>query len=111
MPIYTLIDGTSVVPSLWDNSPNTIYEAMAAELPVVASRVGGIPELVVHGETGLLVPPGDAEALAKAVVALLKEPIVGRQLGANGGQRAAQNYDLERISSLQLRACEKALKW
>lgn len=60
-----------VVPSRWDNSPNTMYEAMAAGIPVVASRVGGIPEIIVDGETGLLVEPGNERALAEAITTLL----------------------------------------
>ena len=98
-----------VIPSLWDNSPNTVYEAMAAALPVVASRTGGIPELVVDGKTGLLFPPGDAKALAKAVVAVLKDPAESRRLGTNGRQRAAQRFELDGIVSSHLQVCEQAL--
>lgn len=60
-----------VHPSLDDAFPTVLLEAMAAGLPVVASRVGGIPEIVDDGETGLLVPPGDAAALAQAIQATL----------------------------------------
>lgn len=60
-----------VIPSYWDNSPNTVYEAMAAAKAVVASRVGGIPELVEDGETGILVDPGNGRKLGAAIINLL----------------------------------------
>jgi alpha-maltose-1-phosphate synthase len=85
-----------VVPSLWDNSPNTVYEAMAAGRPVVASRVGGIPELVADGETGLLTPPGDAGALADAITALLLDPVRRRAMGEAGRRRIRELADLEK---------------
>src|SRR5262249_20388879 len=85
-----------VVPSLWDNSPNTVYEAMAAGRAVVASRVGGIPELVADGETGLLVPPGDAEQLAAAIVRLLADAGLRQAMGRAGRARIQQLADLEK---------------
>jgi glycosyltransferase involved in cell wall biosynthesis len=84
-----------VVPSLWDNSPNTVYEAMAAGRPVVASRVGGIPELVADGETGRLVPPGDVGQLAEALTRLLVDPERCRVLGRQGRER------IQRLAGLQ----------
>ncbi|HEB77111.1 MAG TPA: glycosyltransferase family 1 protein [Methylothermaceae bacterium] len=85
-----------VVPSCWDNSPNTVYEAMAAGKAVVASHVGGIPELVVDGETGLLVPSGDFEALADAIVQLLLAHEVHTRMGRRGRERIVQLADLQR---------------
>lgn len=76
-----------VIPSRWDNSPNTVYEAMAAGKAVVASQVGGIPELVADGETGLLVPAGDPIALAEAIVKLLSDEPLRRQMGEQGRNR------------------------
>lgn len=83
-----------VVPSLWDNSPNVVYEAMAAGLPVVASRVGGIPELVEDQVTGILVPSRDPEALAEALVKLLKDAMLREQMGRMGHQRIVQLADV-----------------
>lgn len=83
-----------VVPSYWDNSPNTVYEAMAAGKPVVASAVGGIPELVVDGETGSLVPPRDPYRLAEALTRLMSDEWVLQRMGAQGRNRIKQIADL-----------------
>ncbi|MGY1681169.1 glycosyltransferase family 4 protein [Geodermatophilus sp. SYSU D01176] len=72
------------VPSRSDGSPLVVCEAMAAGIPVVASRVGGLPDLVQDGGTGLLVRPGEAEDLARALVSLLLDPESARRLGARG---------------------------
>ncbi len=57
----------SVLPSAWENFPHTVVEALAVGCPVIATAVGGVPEVVRDGENGLLVPPGDAAALAEAI--------------------------------------------
>jgi glycosyltransferase involved in cell wall biosynthesis len=57
----------SVLPSAWENFPHTVVEALAVGCPVIASAVGGVPEVVRDGENGLLVAPGDASALAAAI--------------------------------------------
>jgi glycosyltransferase involved in cell wall biosynthesis len=74
--------------------PMTVLEAMAAGLPVVASAVGGVPELVVHEQTGLLVPAGDSEALGAALGRLVAEPHLRRRLGAAGRARVRACFDL-----------------
>jgi glycosyltransferase involved in cell wall biosynthesis len=84
-----------VLASHWEGMPGAIMEAMAAQLPVVATRVGGIPELVVEGETGLLVPPGDAAALATALKRLLTNPDLRRRMGQAGHQRITTHFRLE----------------
>jgi glycosyltransferase involved in cell wall biosynthesis len=76
-----------VVPSFWDNSPNTVYEAMAAGKPVVASAVGGIPEIVESGVTGLLVEPKSKELLVDALVSLIDSPALRRSMGLAGWER------------------------
>ena len=73
-----------VLPTLGDTFAQVVLEAMASGLPVVASRVGAIPELVVDGETGFLVPPGDADALAQAVNTLLEESRLRERDGPGG---------------------------
>jgi glycosyltransferase involved in cell wall biosynthesis len=73
-----------VIPSRWDNSPNTVYEAMAAGKAVVASKVGGIPELVVNVETGLLIEPDNPQTLAQAVVSILADEEKSSNFGRAG---------------------------
>jgi glycosyltransferase involved in cell wall biosynthesis len=80
-PFYALAD-VFVLPSLSEGSPNVLLEAMSNGLPIVASRVGGVPELAEDGVTALLGPPKDPAFIARAVDLLLKEPELGRRLGA-----------------------------
>jgi glycosyltransferase involved in cell wall biosynthesis len=86
-----LIAGLDVltVPSRSDGSPLVVCEAMASAVPVVASRVGGLPDLVEDGGSGVLVRPGEVEDLARALVSLLLDPAAARQLGARAGILAA----------------------
>jgi glycosyltransferase involved in cell wall biosynthesis len=74
----------------YDNQPRSLLEAMAAGLPVVSTDVGGVPFLVQHGENGLLVPPGDAHAMARAVERLVNEPAMGRSIVACARKRLEQ---------------------
>ena len=85
---------------------------MAAGLPVVASRVGGVPEQVVDGETGLLVDPGDPKPLAAALERLTGDPALRRRLGAAGRVRAEERFDLEpfRRAHLELYSRELATR-
>jgi glycosyltransferase involved in cell wall biosynthesis len=80
--------------------PNVILEAMAAGKAVVAAAVGAVPELVQEGRTGLLVPPEDADALARAIRLLLKDPELRRRLGANGRARVETEFSLEKMIRL-----------
>ena len=78
-------------PSRVDNMPNSVIEALACGLPVVSTSVGGVPYIVEHEHTALLVPPDNAEAMAAAVQRLCREPELGPQLRENG-LRAVQAY-------------------
>jgi glycosyltransferase involved in cell wall biosynthesis len=83
-------------PSRSEGLPLAVLEAASAGLPVVASRVGGIPEAVLDGQTGLLVPPESPEALAGALKTLLGDPARRRELGKAGRERASTHFDLGR---------------
>jgi len=81
-----------VLPSLEENFPLVIAEAMAAGLPVVATAVGGVPECVSAGETGVLVPPADADALADALIGLLRDASLRRRLGEAAQERVRRLF-------------------
>jgi glycosyltransferase involved in cell wall biosynthesis len=81
-----------VLPSLNEGMGRALIEAMAAGLPVIASRVGGIPAVIDHERTGLLVPPGDAGALAEALRRLLERPEWANQLGAAASRSIDSRY-------------------
>ena len=80
----------SINPSRVDNMPNSVLEALACGVPVVSTRVGGVPFVVDEGETALLVPPADPEAMARAVVRVLRDPALARRLREAGLVAAAQ---------------------
>jgi sugar transferase (PEP-CTERM/EpsH1 system associated) len=83
-----------VLPSIAEGSSNTILEAMATGLPVVATAVGGNPELVVDGTTGTLVPPSDPVRLAQAIRAYIDQPCLRHQHGQAGRQRVEAEFSL-----------------
>ena len=89
----------AVVPSLWEEAFGlAVVEAMAAGVPLVASRTGGIPELVEDGKTGMLVPPGDARALADALRVLLGNPGLRGAMAVQGPISAGRRFSLERAA-------------
>jgi glycosyltransferase involved in cell wall biosynthesis len=90
MPLFDML----VLPSLNEGMGRVLVEAMAAGKPVVASRVGGIPDLVRDGETGYLVPPADEEALANGIKKLLDDPANAKQMGLRGQEHCRQ-FSLE----------------
>jgi glycosyltransferase involved in cell wall biosynthesis len=93
-----------VLPSLYEGLPLSILEAMAAGKAVVATAVGGTPEAVLDGETGLLVPPSDPVALARAIREILSNPSLLRKMGATGRERVVREFSsatmVHRISHL-----------
>jgi L-malate glycosyltransferase len=85
----------SVLPSLSESFSNSLLESMANGLPVVATKVGGNPEVVSDGENGILVPPRDAEALSRAMSRLLESNELARRLGEAAREKVAKEYSLE----------------
>jgi glycosyltransferase involved in cell wall biosynthesis len=84
-----------VLPSLYEGFPLSILEAMAAGKAVVATAVGGVPEAVLDGQTGLLVPPADPAALANAIRSLLSAPSLAAKMGAGGKARVQSAFSVD----------------
>lgn len=97
-----------VLPSLNEGMGRALIEAMAAGLPVVASRVGGVPAIVEDRRTGLLVPAGDAGALAKALEELLNKPEWAGELGAAASRSIGERFSSEAMVRAVEAAYEKA---
>jgi glycosyltransferase involved in cell wall biosynthesis len=87
----------AVLPSRAEGLPNAVLECMAAGLPTVVSRVGGNADLVQEGVTGLLVPPEDSPALSAALLRLLRDPDLARQMARAGQDFIVRNFSFERL--------------
>lgn len=87
-----------VMSSRWEGMPLVLLEAHASGLPIVATDVGGNGEIVLHGETGFLVPPGDSDALASAMLQLMKIPDEERRrMGWKGRKHIVENFSIDRV--------------
>jgi glycosyltransferase involved in cell wall biosynthesis len=85
-----------VLSSLSEGMPNVVLEAFAYKTPVVATAVGGVPELVIDGETGWLVPPRDPHALAQAILDALANPEEARRRAENAYKHLLENFTVEK---------------
>jgi glycosyltransferase involved in cell wall biosynthesis len=85
--------------SMYEGVSLTILEAMAASLPLVATRVGGTPEVVVDGQTGVLVPARDSAAMAAAITSLATHPDRKRAMGDSGRRRLERYFTIDRMVS------------
>jgi glycosyltransferase involved in cell wall biosynthesis len=83
----------AVLPSFYEGMGRVLLEAMAMAKPVVASRVGGIPDLVEHGVNGYLVRPGSAEELQEAILRILNDPSLAVEMGQAGREKIKGEFD------------------
>ena len=93
MPEYFRSSDIFVLPSLYDNAPLTCLEAISSGVPVVGSAAGGMKEYVVHDESGLIVPPGDVDALADALIELLGSEEKRKSFGQAARKRTLELFD------------------
>jgi glycosyltransferase involved in cell wall biosynthesis len=91
-----------VLPSLTEGLPMAILEAMAAGLPVVATRVGDVPQVLIEKETGLIVEPGDESRLEDALLCLLSDPGPAVEMGRKGSERVRKYFSSERMAEIYL---------
>ncbi len=94
---YSALD-IFVLPSLLEGTPMALLEAMSAQVPVIATRAGGVGRIISHGENGLLACPGNAEELASAITALLQNPAEARRLSANAFLTVSEKYSGEKMA-------------
>ncbi|HML20749.1 MAG TPA: glycosyltransferase family 4 protein [Aggregatilinea sp.] len=97
IPAVLAASDVFVLPSFSEGLPLSLLEAMAANKPVVASRVGGIPEVVTDGETGLLIEPGDVPGLAAALASLMDDPDRSSRIGAQGRQHVQDHFSVAQM--------------
>jgi glycosyltransferase involved in cell wall biosynthesis len=98
-----------VLPYLEASQSGVVPVAYAFGKPVVATRVGGLPDVVEHGQTGLLVPPGDSQSLARAVIDLLTDDARRRDMGARARRFAETELSWSRIGQRTLEVYQKVL--
>ena len=98
------------LPSLGEGISNTILEAMASALPVVATAVGGNADLVLHGQTGFITPPADSTAMAQQLVALAGNPWQAQRMGQAGRQRVLANFSMQAMVSAYQRVYDQQLR-
>ncbi|MFB0546300.1 MAG: glycosyltransferase family 4 protein, partial [Anaerolineae bacterium] len=97
-----------VLPSVYEAFGRVIVEAGLCGLPIVGTRVGGIPELVIEGETGLLVPPRDPAALAKAIATLLDDPALAQRMGREAHRQFQEKWRYESLLTAHVAMLEQA---
>lgn len=99
-----------VLPSLTEGVSLTLLEAMSCELPVVATNVGGTPEVVIHGETGLLVSSNDPDQLADAIVACISDSQRNLEMGRAGRARVVESFSLAQVAKKYFELYQGLLK-
>jgi glycosyltransferase involved in cell wall biosynthesis len=99
-----------VMPSRWEGLPIALLEAMSAGLPVIATNVEGVDEVIVDGEQGLLVPVGNVDALVRAILQLLRDPAMRARMGLSSKQRIAERYSIDQMSERYLALMVKLME-
>jgi N-acetyl-alpha-D-glucosaminyl L-malate synthase BshA len=99
LPLLSIAD-VFILPSAQESFGLAALEAMACEVPVVASNVGGLPEVIDHGINGFLHPPGDLDGMARSAVALLTDPVLHQKVAAAAHDKVRQTFCEEKIVPL-----------
>ena len=97
------------LPSLWEGLPLALILAMGAGRPVVATRIAGIPEVIVDGQTGLLVPPGDSAAIGAALARLCGDPVQRRRMGTAARDAVRDRFGADAYTSAVANMYEELL--
>lgn len=100
-----------VLPSYMEGFPCTCVEALSCEVPVVATDVGDVKEIILEGETGFLASPGDSEGIASQVARILKDKGLVKRLGETGRTHVEKNFTYEAVTNKVIGEYEKCLKW
>jgi len=95
IPELLALSEVFVLPTLGDALPTVLIEAMAAKIPIVASEVGGVPEIVTHEKTGLLIPPADSSKLANACLQILQSETLAKELTLNAFEVVQQKFNVQ----------------
>lgn len=109
IPAVTQLLDVSVLPSLFEGMGRAVLEGQAAGKAVIGTRVGGIPDIIEHERTGLLIPPADAPAIAESIWRLYSEPELRNQLGFNAARAVNEQFSAERMNREILQVYEKHL--
>jgi glycosyltransferase involved in cell wall biosynthesis len=107
---YYGIADVAILSSLTEGSPNALLEAMAARVPVVATAVGGIPEIVTHGQSALLVKPGDARSMAQSIAQLLENEDLAQSMVKQGHQLITERYSPEQRTHRLIEVYHEAVR-
>jgi glycosyltransferase involved in cell wall biosynthesis len=107
--LYSLAD-VFVLPSLFENCPMSLLEAMSSEVPVIATSVGGIPEIVTSERNGILIRPNDSRALADSITLLLLDKSYASRLASEGRQTVLHNFSGDLMAERTMRAYEAILR-
>ena len=98
-----------VMPSLSESFGVAVIEASSCEIPIIASDIGGLPEVLLNNETGFLVPPKEVEAIASKIISLIKNPSLRKKMGTQGRKLVESSYDFHRCGSLMQKQYNKIL--